>query len=225
MINRLGRQVLAGLVAISLFTVLGGCGTPSYTYVTNTGDKTYFKVPRGWTEVDRASLDKLLSASNPDSATAALEQKLTWTVGFDADQSPSASHMLEASGNEPFVYVTVSHLTATQRDAVSLNSLRDYLLPVSADARAQATSSGFPLTGFELLADQVVTPSKGIHGVHAVYNYQFPDGVLQTYDQTAYVSDDASRVYLMLISCSARCHHDQASQISKVAHSFTVRSP
>jgi len=218
-------KVALWLGIAALIIVLTGCGQPSYTYVKNSAEKTYFKVPTQWRQVDRASIDKLITPENPDSASAAVYRKLVWSVGFDADKSPSASHLLEADGNAPFVLVSVSQLTAAQRDSLSLNSLRDVLLPVSSDARKAAASNNFPLTGFELLADQVVTPTKGVHGVHAVYNYAFPDGLVQTYDQTAYVSDDITRVYFMLIICSTRCHSARSGEIKRVADSFTVRRP
>jgi hypothetical protein len=219
-----GSRLYRPLVLAMLLALISGCGQPSFTYVKNSGQKTYFKVPSSWNQIDRASIDRLITPDNPDSATAALRRKLVWSVGYDADKNPSAMHMLEATGNSPFVYVSVSTLGASQRDDMSLNALRDLLLPVSAGARQAAAATTFPLTGFELLADDVVTPTKGIHGIHAVYNYAFPDGQEQTYDQTAYVSDDVSRVYLMLIVCSASCHRDRASEIKRVATSFTVRS-
>jgi hypothetical protein len=126
--------------------------------------------------------------------------------------------------NQPFVYVSVTHLTSTQRDVVSLNVLRDYVLPVSADARQAAAANLFPLRGFELLDDTVLNSTKGVHGVHTLYNYEFPDQSLQTFDQTTYVSNDGTTVYLMLITCSARCHRDRAGELKKVMDSFTVRS-
>jgi hypothetical protein len=57
-----------------------------------------------------------------------------------------------------------------------------------------------------------------------VYSYDFPDQELQTFDQTTYVSNDGSPVYLLLISCSAACHRDRAGELKKVVDSFTVRS-
>jgi hypothetical protein len=147
-----------------------------------------------------------------------------WSVGFDAADPPVAAHLIESDGDRPFVYVSVTHLTASQRNGISLDGLRDYVLPVSVQARQFAVSNNSLLTRFELLSDQVVSPRKGVRGVHAVFNYQLPDGVVETFDQTVYVNDDSSRVYLMLISCSARCHRDRTAELKKVAGSFTVRS-
>jgi hypothetical protein len=221
MSNRGVRHLLG---AVALAALVAACGAAPYTYVKNSGDHTYFKVPRGWSQIDRDSLDQLLRPSNPDSATAALQRRLTWSVGFDASIAPAAEHLLEVKDDQPFVYVSVTHLTSTQRDAVSLNVLRDFVLPVSADARQAAATNLFPLQGFELLYDKVLNSTKGVHGVHTVYSYLFPDQQLQTFDQTTYVSNDEGTVYLMLITCSARCHRDRASELNRVVDSFTVRS-
>ena len=214
----------AALVALLLVGLIAACGAPDFTYVQNTSQKTYFKVPAQWHQIDRNSLDEALSPSDEDSAAAEARRKMVWAVAYDADASPSARHLYGATA-EPFVYATVIQVAAAQRGAVSFDSLRNFILPVTDDARQNATSMGFPLQGFELPGDEVLTPGAGIHGVHAVFNYKYPDGSLQTFDQTAYVSDDASRVYIFLVRCSARCYRDRHDELNLVARSFTVRSP
>jgi hypothetical protein len=67
--NRRVRQLL---VVVLIGALVTACGATPYTYVKNTGEHTYFKVPHGWSQVDRDSLDQLFRPSNPDSATAAL---------------------------------------------------------------------------------------------------------------------------------------------------------
>jgi hypothetical protein len=218
------RQLVLATAAMVALLLVAGCGSARYTYVKNSGEHTYFKVPTNWNKVDQAALDKLFLGTNPDSATAQVRKKQVWTVAFDASTSPDAVHVFESQGDAPFVFVSVAQLSTTQRDGMSLDGLRNLIFPVSTSARQTATANSYPLTNFELLDDTVLSPGHGIRGVHAVFNYEFPDGSLETFDQTAYVSDDASRIYLMLVTCSARCHRDKSGELSTVSGSFTVRS-
>ena len=61
--------------------------------------------------------------------------------------------------------------------------------------------------------------------MYIIFNYRVGgQGELSTFDQTAYTNDDASRMYLLLIRCSARYYRDRGSEVRDVATSFTVRS-
>jgi hypothetical protein len=87
-----------------------------------------------------------------------------WSVGYDADLRPAADHVLGATDAAPFAYSVVAPLNQTTTNALSYNELRDFVLPVTAAARAADARSGFPLTGFQLLRDAMMTLSRR-HGV------------------------------------------------------------
>jgi hypothetical protein len=212
--------VVAGLAAIVV--ALTGCGEPAYTYVKNSDYHTYFKVPRSWHRVDQAELIDQFTAADPDSAEAQIEKRLIWLIAYDADPEPAAAHIL-ASSDDPFVMSSARPLTEAERGAVSFDMLRDIVLPVTDNRRKAAEQAGLPLTNFELLHDEVLTPGAGIRGVRVVYNYQYR-GLLNTFDLTAYVNDDASRMYFLLLRCSARCYRKRTAELAVVTTSFTVRS-
>jgi hypothetical protein len=214
---------LVGLMT-ALSVVLTACGSPEFTYVQNSGEHTYFKVPADWREIDRAALDRVLAPEDPYSVAAQVRKKLVWSVAYDADPEPSPAHLFGAS-TQPFVYASVRRLADSERGAISFNTLRNFILPVTAEARQTAKEAGVTLQDFELIRDEVLTPGEGIRGVRAVFNYRHPSGSLQTFDQTAYVTDDASRVYFLLLRCSARCYRQRGEELDTVARSFTVRSP
>jgi hypothetical protein len=100
--------------------------------------------------------------------------------------------------------------------------LRNVFLPVTDDAR-EAAATSVPLAGFELLRDEVLTPADGLHGVREVYDYEL-GGVMHTFDQTALVNNDGSKLYLLIIRCSTRCYRERTGELDTVAQSFTVRS-
>jgi hypothetical protein len=218
------RALHAGAAAIAAVALAGGCAAPEFTYVKNSGQKTYFKVPHDWHAIGTRSLDDVLSGTNPDSATTKLRQQLWWSVAYDASADPTPDHLLTNEvTNQPIVYARVAQLTESQQNAVSLDMLRNAFLPVTDDAR-EAAAATIPLTGFELVHDEVLTPSSGLHGVRVIYDYELADGVLHTFDQTALVNNDGSKVYLLIIRCSTTCYRERSSELDTIAKSFTVRS-
>ena len=226
------RATVAFVGLVALFAVtLAGCGEPAYTYVTNSGAHTYFKVPRSFHQVSQEDLGDPFSGSDPDSASRQLERRLIWSVGFDANPQPAAEH-LYATSNQPFVYSSVRPLTPEQQGTVSFDLLRNLILPVSVlrlpptdVRRIQAEQQGYNADSFELLRDDTLTPGRGVRGIRVVYNYQSQlSAVLDTFDLTAYVNDDASRMYFLLIRCSARCYRQRLAELDGIATSFTVRS-
>ncbi|GAB3683787.1 hypothetical protein GCM10027589_53250 [Actinocorallia lasiicapitis] len=217
------RRALALSLPLPFALALTACGSPSYHYVKNSDEHTYFKVPAGWHEIDEKSLNATLNETDPDSATAEVINKITWSTAFDADDDPSAGHLLGLGSDHPFVYATVRRLSDAEQGAVSLNQLRDIFLPVTEGSRQAAAQNGSGLRGFELLRDDILTPGHGIRGIRATYNYSAALGGLQTFDLTAYTSDDG-RLFWMVIRCSAKCFKDRKSELDAIAASFTVRN-
>ena len=214
-VRRRGMPAIAGLgTALALF--LAGCGAPNYTYVANTGQNTYFKVPYSWRQINSTALVK--AVTNGGSANG------EWIVGYDASGSPSAQHVLGLVPSSPFVYATVGQLNATTTDMLSYNVLKDFFLPVTSTARTNAAEQGFPLTGFKLLASSNLAPGQGIHGVSETYDYTFPGNRVVTFEQVALTNATDTEVYLLLVHCTATCFSHNKAQISTVIDSFTVRS-
>jgi hypothetical protein len=213
------RRPLSLCTSAALAAVLvAACGSPSYHYVKNSADNTYFKVPASWRQIDQKTLVEALGA---ESSTGG--EPTSWMVAFDASDNPSPTHLIERDTNVPIVYATVRRLAPEQRGQVSFDSLRDVLLPVTSAARADQTPQTSIFTDFGLLDETVLTPGSGIRGVHAVFTYRVQGGPPQTFDQTSYVNDDASKVYVLLVRCSATCYEQRREEIQDVVSSFTVR--
>ncbi|MEV4255722.1 hypothetical protein AB0J52_21410, partial [Spirillospora sp. NPDC049652] len=215
---------LLTLVLLLVLLLAQGCGEPRFTYVKNGGERTYFKVPNGWHRIGQHDMDDLLSGDDPDSAAARARPKSSWSVGYDASRPPDPTHLFGLGGDEePFAYAQIRRLSDEARDQVSLNVLRDAFLPVTAESRRQAVKEHRPLTGFELVRDQVLTPGGGLRGVRSVFNYRIGQQLLlQTFDVTTYAADDG-RLYQLVVSCSARCYQERSAELDAVARSFTVR--
>jgi hypothetical protein len=206
-----------GGVALALTAVLAGCAVPRYTYVDNTSQNTFFKVPYTWSPVKSSALVKALTGGSSGGGA--------WTVGFDASGRPTADHVLGTVPGQPFVYATVALLNQNASNMLSYNLLRDLFLPVTAPTRQTADSNGFPLTAFRLLRDQILTQGQGIHGVRETFDYTYPGGRVVTFDQIAMTNADATKVYLLVVHCTNSCYQHNQAAINTVMNSFIVRSP
>lgn len=210
---------LAGLGLTVIGVMLAACGAPQFTYVANSASQTYFKVPNGWHKISDAELAHALGGGG--SATV---PSTVWSVGYDGSMAPSAGHIFGASTTQPFALALVEPLNAAASNSMSYNSLRDVFLPVTSPTRQSAARNGFPLTGFHLLRDSVLTPGQGVHGVRDIFDYTFPDGNTDTFDQIAFTNADATKLYLLVLHCTAICYQKHTSEIDIVMNSFTVRS-
>lgn len=206
-------------VAAVLVVLLAGCGASEYTYVTNSADRTYLKIPASWRPIDQQALDEAVGLD-----PAITGERGVWLVGYDADDAPSTAHLFGQNAASPVVLVVVQDIPASARGQFSFDRLRDLFYPVSPTARQKAEADpASPLTDFALLTDTILTPGDGLRGVHAVFRYRMGDGPLQIFDQTAYLNDDASKLYLALVRCSTQCYQDRQREIDSVVSSFTVR--
>jgi hypothetical protein len=214
---RVLRRTAAAVPALAAALLLSACGAPAYTYVKNSGEHTYVKFPSSWHLIDT---DDLNDAIGIDPAE---DQKSNgiWVEGYDAAAVPSALHLFGSSSPAPAALVSVQDVPQTSRGGLSLDALRDLFFPVSPSARQSSTNT--QLSGFGLLTDDVLTPGDGLRGVHTVYRYSLGGGPPQMLDQTAYLNDDASKIYVLLVRCSTTCYKDRRGEIENVVSSFTIR--
>ena len=152
------------------------------------------------------------------------EERGLWFEAYDADTAPSPVHLFGPSAPAPAAFVGVQQIPETARGQFSLDRLRDLFYPVSPSARQAAEldpTSG--VSDFVLVSDDVLTPGKGLRGVHSVFRYRVGDGPMQMMDQTAYLNDDASKLYMFFVRCSTECYEQRQKEIGTVVSSFTVR--
>jgi len=208
------------LLSVAALMALVGCGAPEYTYVTNSTDRTYLKVPTTWRPIDEKAMDDAIGFD----PTLSEEERGLWFEGYDADVAPSPVHLFGPSAAVPAAFVGVQQVPEAARGQFSLDRLRDLFYPVSPSAQEAASLD--PTGGvsdFVLVSDEVLTPGNGLRGVHSVFRYRVGDGPMQMMDQTAYLNDDASKLYMFFVRCSTECDEQRQKEIGTVVSSFTVR--
>jgi hypothetical protein len=210
-------QGLIGGGALLLGVVLTGCAAPQFTYVANSGTNTYFKVPHAWHKISDSSLSSELKKATGGPASG-------WTVAYEAGHKPAADDFLSFGTAQPFVFADVGQLNATASNQLSYDSLRDFFLPVTSNARQSAAAPGYPLTGFKQIRDQKLSLGQGVHGVREIFDYTFGGGVTDTFDEVALTNADQTVVYLLVLHCTASCYSNDQTEINDVMSSFTIRS-
>jgi hypothetical protein len=216
MAHRVAKGLVGGC-ALLLGATVTGCAAPQYTYVANSSQSTYFKVPYSWHEISPDSLSKILQQSGSSGGA--------WTVAYQAGSSPTASDFLNFDTAQPFVFAEVGTLSSSASQGLSYNELRDFFLPVTSTTRQQVSSEGdFPLTDFKSIRDEQVMQTQGVHGVRETYDYT-DAGIADTFDEVALTNADQTVVYLLVLHCTTSCYNTDQTEINDVMTSFTVRSP
>jgi hypothetical protein len=95
---------------------------------------------------------------------------------------------------------------------------------VTANSR-QADASSFPLTNFKQLRDQTITATQGIHGVRETFEYTFPGGITDTFDEDVLTNADSTEVYFLMVHGTNSCYDQNQDNINTIMSSFTVGSP
>ena len=205
---------------MGVLTTLGlsACGAPAYTYVADSKAGMYYKVPSQWHPISQNAIDAALKAAG-GSPTG------LWSDAFDAESAPNGDHFLASSVTQPFVFSEVGNLSATVSSELSYNVLRDFMLPVTSTTRTADARAGFSLTGFKQLRDQIVTGKQGVHGVRETFQYTFPGGIVDTFDEDSLTNADNTTIYFLLVHCTAACYSQNEKSINTVMSSFTVGSP
>ena len=220
------------MVLVSVLAFMAGCGKGAYTYVADQNEKTYFKVPSGWSEVDPGSINEYflghIFGVAPDSQFATDFKRLSSTHAYDEDSDPTADHFVSYyPTSQPLAYSMVTPVPVDLQGALSFDLLRNLFFPVTDRMRQAAAQNNELLPGFALLDDEIITRDGGLHGVRVVYNYLFQTQITQathTFDLTALTNVDASVLYLFIIRCTADCYRKRAVEFNTVATSFTVGS-
>ena len=214
MAHRVAKGLVGGC-AVLLGVTVTGCGAPQYTYVANSNESTYFKVPHAWHQISGSALTKIESELQYPAGA--------WQVAYEAGGSPNASDFLGFGSTHPFVFAEIGSLTPAGSQDLSYNVLRDIFLPVTSTAR-QNEPSGYPLTNFKQIRDQNLTPGRGVHGVRETFDYTLQGGPTDTFDEIALTNAEQTVVYFLVLHCTSSCYSSDQTAINDVMSSFTIRS-
>ena len=211
---RVAKGLLTGC-ALLLGVSVTACGASQYTDVSSTGRTVDFKVPAGWHQISPSSL-----ASEVETETGSTGG--SWIVAYEAGSHPTANDFLGFDTAQPFAFAETGTLVSSISGKLSYDALRDFFLPVTSAARANAIKQNVPLSAFKQIRDQVLTPGNGVHGVRETFDYTYTDGFTDTFDEVVLTNARETQVYLLILHCTTSCYSANQTQINGVMSSFTV---
>ena len=211
------RRSLPLLISLALAISLSACGESSKLYPASKSEGVFFSVPNTWDEISSASLNKYEreSAGTEGESRQAL---VKWQIAYSTNSKLKVSEVFDLTApKEPLAFARVRDLEGTEVNSVSYNSLRDVIVPITSLMNGDDPSA----PDFEILADQEVV-EKGARGVQTIYSFSI-DGVKQTINQTALVSNDRTTMYIFVVRCESKCYDKNEKKIDEIVGSFTVQ--
>jgi hypothetical protein len=205
------------ITASALILMLLSACAPSKQYEGSKSDGVFYTVPNGWQKIDSKVLAKEESKNASQEALDRLSM-VTYQMGFTKAKSiaPRDVFMLKPT-DQPVLYVRFRELFPEERNAISLNTLRNIILPIT-DLQDGTVNND---RNFQLYDDQEIV-EKGGRGVNLLYSFDY-EGINETVNQVTLYSNDQSKIYLFIIRCSTACYKKNVDEIDEIVKSFTVR--
>ena len=143
---------------------------------------------------------------------------VTYQAGFTKAKKidPKDIFLLEPT-KDPVLYVRIRDLFPEERNAISLNTLRNLVLPITDYLDGTIPND----RKFELYDDQEINEVGG-RGVSLLYSFDY-NGVNETVNQVALMSNDQNKIYVFIIRCSTECYNKNIDEIDEIVNSFTVK--
>lgn len=206
------------LLAVALgSSILVACGQPSQKYAASKSEGVYFTVPINWHQITM----KELNAVEAKSTVAGAADKLTlvkWQEAYSPDPKigPLEVFSIRAT-SEPLVFVRDRWLFPDEVNAMSYNTLRDIVEPITEWVNNPTEDT----PEYKIIDDYEVV-QKGGRGVRTIFSFTHK-GISQTIDQTSLMSNDGQKIYLLVMRCTTKCYEENSNALSKISKSFTVR--
>ena len=196
--------------------LLTGCAS-SQMYAKDKKDGVYFTIPNGWKNISQVELNKRESKSTTAGAADRLAL-VTWQEAYSLKGDAVAKDVFSLnSPKSPIVYVRVRDLSMDEIQSVSYNSLRNIIVPLTTWIQKGNETNNFVLQNDQEMVQKVA------RGVHTIYSFVGNDGIDQTINQSAYFSNDHSKLYVLLVRAATKDYTANEEVLTKITSSFTIR--
>jgi len=214
--HALSKRISATVLACALL-VLTGC-SQSQIYAADKASGAYVAIPKGWNKIAKSDLDKAESKSTAGGAAEKLASVI-WQEAYTTSPKVKAEEILNLQAPEgAAVYARVRDLNFEEINSVSYNTLRNLILPLTTWLADPAKAN----PKFVLIDDYERT-EKVARGIRTIYTFADAAGVSTTVDQTALISDDHSRIYILIVRAKTEYYNKHVDELLAIGDSFTVR--
>ena len=203
--------ITAGLVGLT------GC-SQSQIYAMDKVSGTYLAIPKGWNKIVKSDLDKAESKSTAPNAAEKLASVI-WQEAYATSPKVAAPQVLNLQAPEgAVVYVRVRNLNFEESNSISNNTLRNLIAPVT--TWLEDPDNANPIF---VLIDDYERIEKAARGIRTIYTLADDSGVSETVDQTVLLSEDRTRVYILLVRAKTKYYDKHVDELLAIGDSFTVR--
>lgn len=210
------RSALGAALGVLVLS-LTGC-SQSQIYATDKATGTYVAIPKDWNKIVKSELDKAESKSTAPDAPEKLAS-VVWQEAYTTSPSVTPTQVLSLQAPEgAAVYVRVRDLNFEESNSISYNSLRNLLVPITTWLEDPAKAN----PKFVLI-DDYERVEKVARGVRTIFTFEDVAGVSSTIDQTALLSDDRSRIYILIVRAKTKYYDKNVDELLAIGDSFTVR--
>ena len=217
------------------------CAGDGFEYVSNSDEGLYFRVPDEWSVVEPENSELPESAASEGDSPDAWSRFVT-PVPLEDGNLDSLANI-----DAPIGIAQVQPLNALRAGEMSLERLRAMSLDLVYDqleADGAAGPQTDPLAAYEpedplqlevdmaqmenpplalqVLDYEEIANDDGVRGSHITLNYSLRDGPFQTIDHIALLNADTTRLYRLLVLCSADCYLEYEEEINDIVDSWTV---
>jgi hypothetical protein len=207
---------IASLLACSLLT-LTSC-SQSQLYAADKESGVYVAIPKEWNKISNRALNKAEAKSTAPGAAERLANVI-WQEGYATSKATTAASVLSLDAPDgAIVYVRVRDLDYDDMNSISYNALRNLILPLT--TWLEDPTKANPKF---MLHDDYERVEKVARGVRTLFTFADPNGISETVDQTSLVSDDRSRIYILIVRAPTKYFKGNAKELQAIGDSFTVR--
>lgn len=204
-------------VLLPAVLLLTGCAQPSQKYASNKQEGVYFSIPNSFLKISQEELAKQESLNT---ATGAADRaaSVLWQEAYTPNGGLKAADVLSIkTPDSPIVFVRTRALLGDEINSISYNSLRDVIVPLTSWVNGTKTAPNYDIS----LDEERV--EKGARGIRSQYWFVSTDGKNQTINQTSLLSNDHTKIYILIVRCSTECFTKNEKELQKISDSFTVR--
>lgn len=213
----LAIRLASGVLIVLGIVGLTGC-SQSQLYAADKVSGTYVAIPHGWNKIEKSELNKAEAKSTAPGAAEKLANVI-WQEAYTTSTSVKPSGVLSLEAPEgAVVYVRVRDLSYDELNGVSYNNLRNLILPITSWVdEPESANSKF------VLYEDYERVEKVARGIRTIYSFGDSAGISETVDQTALVSDDRTRIYVLIIRATTKYFKEHTKELQAIGDSFTVR--
>lgn len=197
------RLLPAGVSAV-VASLVAACA-PTSTYLTNSSQGTYLKIPHSWRAYSQASLKH----------DGILTNTLPYLVAFDSAPMPDPKHLLHPT-TYPWGLAEVEDISSSDQLTFSFDSLLNTVIPVD---QISSTSGG---SVTPLSPPRVITRGD-LRGVEADLQVKLTGLGPLAYEQVSLVNSVTTKAWVLFVGCSPQCFAKNHSAVNRVVNSWIVR--